>query len=47
MKAIKPIPSAALSRLRAITPRNGQRYWRQTREKFHNRLSAKAKQPAV
>ena len=33
IKAIKPIPSAALSRLRAITPRNGQRYWRQTRER--------------
>ena len=30
IKAISPIPSAALSRLRAMTEINGQRYWRQT-----------------
>ncbi|MNP73377.1 hypothetical protein D3C76_1700790 [compost metagenome] len=48
IKAISPIPSAALSRLSAITAINGQRYWRQTSNRSSMQSNPdKKNQPAV
>ncbi|WP_240185354.1 hypothetical protein [Enterobacter hormaechei] len=48
MKAIRPIPSAALARLNAITAIKGQRYCRQTRRSSCMQSNPdKKNQPAV